>query len=64
MLKCVLANPRNPLCDQEGVRVGGNDVDWVIPKGPTAVGETSSYGFCMWFNNGFSEDRAAFILMN
>lgn len=40
MLKCVLAKPYNPLCDHEGMRVGGNDVDWVIPQGPTALGKT------------------------
>lgn len=29
MLKCVLAKPCNPLCDQEGMRVGGGEMMWI-----------------------------------
>lgn len=61
MPKCVLAKPCNPSCDQEGMRVGGNDVDWVIPQGPAALPS----GLCMLLNDDFSPaDRSAFHLMN
>lgn len=67
MLKCVLAKPCNPLCDQEGKRVGGGDVDGVIPQGLTALGknQTSPISLCMRLNNDvFSAHRSTFHFMN
>lgn len=48
MLKCVLAKPCNPLCDQESMRF---EVDWVIPEGLTALGKRETFPvFCFFLH--------------
>lgn len=66
MPECVLAKPCNPLCDRESVRFEGNDVDWIIPKGLTALAKRKAspiVSLCMCLNNDVSSAHRSAEMM-
>lgn len=69
ILKCVLAKPCNPLCDQESMRFEGWGKLCGLGNPPrsycTWKTKDIPHGFSMWLNNDvFSAHRSAFPFMN